>query len=121
MDAAQSAINALEDDEQGALRFLSRAQDALQQQSDVEPEFASLVDVLASSLAQASDVAHSLHAYLGHTELDPERLQNLDDRLSLWLSLSRRFKRTTARIACAVRKNGNNVCHNSTPPPTWQR
>ncbi len=93
MDAAQSAINALEDDEQGALRFLSRAQDALQQQSDVEPEFASLVDVLASSLAQASDVAHSLHAYLGHTELDPERLQNLDDRLSLWLSLSRRFKR----------------------------
>jgi DNA repair protein RecN (Recombination protein N) len=93
MDAAQSAINALEDDEQGALRFLSRAQDALQQQSDVEPEFTSLVDVLASSLAQASDVAHSLHAYLGHTELDPERLQNLDDRLSLWLSLSRRFKR----------------------------
>ena len=93
MDAAQSAINALEDDEQGALRYLSRAQDALQQQSDVEPEFTSLVDVLASSLAQASDVAHSLHAYLGHTELDPERLQNLDDRLSLWLSLSRRFKR----------------------------
>ena len=93
MDAAQSAINALEDDEQGALRFLSRAQDALQQQSDVEPEFTSLVDVLASSLAQASDVAHSLHTYLGHTELDPERLQNLDDRLSLWLSLSRRFKR----------------------------
>lgn len=93
MDAAQSAINALEDDEQGALLYLSRAQDALQQQSDVEPEFASLVDVLASSLAQASDVAHSLHAYLGHTELDPERLQNLDDRLSLWLSLSRRFKR----------------------------
>jgi DNA repair protein RecN (Recombination protein N) len=93
MDAAQTAINALEDDEQGALRYLSRAQDALQQQSDVEPEFTSLVDVLASSLAQASDVAHSLHTYLGHTELDPERLQNLDDRLSLWLSLSRRFKR----------------------------
>ena len=93
MDAAQSAIGALEDDERGALRYLSRAQDALQQQSDVEPEFAAWVDVLASSLAQASDVAHSLHAYLGHTELDPERLQSLDDRLSLWLSLSRRFKR----------------------------
>ena len=93
MDAAQAAIGALEDDERGALRYLSRAQDALQQQSDVEPEFTALVDVLASSLAQASDVAHSLHAYLGHTELDPDRLQTLDDRLSLWLSLSRRFKR----------------------------
>lgn len=93
MDAAQSAIAALEDDDRGALRYLSRAQVALQQQSDVEPEFSALMDVLASSLAQASDVAHSLHAYLGHTELDPERLQTLDDRLSLWLSLSRRFKR----------------------------
>ncbi len=93
MDAAQTAIGALEDDERGALRYLSRAQDALQQQSDVEPEFTAWVDVLASSLAQASDVAHSLHAYLGHTELDPERLQTLDERLSLWLSLSRRFKR----------------------------
>ncbi len=93
MDAAQSAITALEDDDRGALRYLARAQDALQQQSDVEPEFTALVDVLASSLAQASDVAHSLNAYLGHTELDPERLQTLDDRLSLWLSLSRRFKR----------------------------
>ena len=98
MDAAQSAISALEDDEQGALRFLSRAQDALQQQSDVEPEFSAWVDVLASSLAQAGDVAHSLHAYLGRTELDPERLQTLDERMALWLSLSRRFKRQAQEL-----------------------
>ena len=98
MDAAQAAIAALEEEEHGALRYLSRAQDALQQQSDVEPEFSAWVDVLASSLAQASDVAHSLHAYLGRTELDPERLQTLDDRLALWLSLSRRFKRPAPEL-----------------------
>ncbi len=94
MEAAQSAIAALEDDDSGALRLLAKAQDTLQNQTDVEPEFASLVDVLASSLAQAGDVAHSLHTYLGRTELDPQRLQNLDDRMSLWMSLARRFKRT---------------------------
>jgi DNA repair protein RecN (Recombination protein N) len=98
MDAAQSAIHALEDDDSGALRLLAKAQDTLQDQADVEPEFTSLVDVLASSLAQAGDVAHSLNAYLGRTELDPARLQTLDDRMSLWMSLARRFKRTPQEL-----------------------
>ena len=98
MDAAQTAIHALEDDDRGALRMLAQAQDTLQQQTDVEPEFASWVDVLASSLAQAGDVAHSLNAYLSRAELDPERLQTLDDRMSLWMSLARRFKRTPQEL-----------------------
>ena len=93
MEAAQSAIAALENDEGGALRLLGQAQDHLQKQTDVEPEFTAWVDVLASSLAQAGDVAHSLHSYLSRAELDPERLQQLDDRLALWMSLARRFKR----------------------------
>jgi len=98
MDAAQAAIQALEDDDSGALRLLGKAQDALQNQADVEPEFTALVDVLASSLAQAGDVAHSLNLYLSHTELDPARLQILDDRMSLWMSLARRFKRTPQEL-----------------------
>jgi DNA repair protein RecN (Recombination protein N) len=98
MDAAQLAIDALENDDRGALRLLAKAQDTLQQQTDVEPEFGAWVDVLASSLAQAGDVAHSLNAYLGRTELDPERLQTLDDRMSLWMSLARRFKRTPQEL-----------------------
>ena len=98
MDAAQAAIQALEDDDNGALHLLGKAQDVLQDQTDVEPEFTALVDVLASSLAQAGDVAHSLNAYLGRTELDPARLQILDDRMSLWMSLARRFKRTAQEL-----------------------
>ena len=98
MDAAQAAIHALQDDDGGALHLIAKAQDALQNQTDVEPEFTAWVDVLASSLAQAGDVAHSLHAYLNHTELDPERLQSLDDRMALWMSLARRFKRTPQEL-----------------------
>ncbi len=98
MDAAQAAIQALEDDDSGALRMLAKAQAELQDQTDVEPEFTAWVDVLASSLAQAGDVAHSLNAYLGRTELDPARLQTLDDRMSLWMSLARRFKRTPQEL-----------------------
>ena len=104
MDAAHSAIRALEDDDHGALRLLAKAQDALQDQTEVEPEFTAWVEVLASSLAQAGDVAHSLNAYLGHTELDPARLQMLDDRMSLWMSLARRFKRTPQELPALYRE-----------------
>ena len=104
MDAARSALGALEDDDHGALRLLAKAQDALQEQAEVEPEFTAWVEVLASSLAQAGDVAHSLNAYLGHTELDPARLQTLDERMSLWMSLARRFKRTPQELPALYRE-----------------
>jgi len=98
MDAAQSAIHALEDDDTGALTQLVKAQNALQDQAHVEAEFANWVDVLASSLAQAGDVAHSLQAYLSHAELDPDGLQAIDERMGLWMSLARRFKRTPQEL-----------------------
>ena len=99
IDAAQAALVSLEDDDSGALRQLHAAQSSLQEQSHVDPELASLVDVLASCIAQASDVAHSLNTYLNHTELDPEGLKSLDERMSLWMSLARRFKRQPDDLA----------------------
>jgi DNA repair protein RecN (Recombination protein N) len=98
LEAAQGAIEALEGDEGGAARSLSQAQTLLQGQEHVEPAFRELAQVLASSLAQAEDAAHSLHAYLRKTELDPQRLAALDERMSLWMSLSRRYKRTPAEL-----------------------
>jgi len=88
----------LEGEEGGATRNLAQAQSLLQGQEHVEPVFTELVQVLASSLAQAEDAAHSLHAYLRKTELDPQRLAELDDRMSLWMSLSRRYKRTPPEL-----------------------
>ena len=48
-----------------------RRQALLQGQEHVEPAFRELAQVLASSLAQAEDAAHSLHGYLRKTDLDP--------------------------------------------------
>jgi DNA repair protein RecN (Recombination protein N) len=98
LEAAQSALDVLEGDEGGAARNLAHAQAALQAQEHVEPAFKDLLQVLASSLAQAEDAAHSLHAYLRKTELDPRRLAELDERMSLWMSLARRYKRTPAEL-----------------------
>jgi DNA repair protein RecN (Recombination protein N) len=98
LEAAQGALQALEGEDGGAASRLSQAQALLQGQEHVEPAFRDLAQVLASSLAQAEDAAHSLHAYLRKTELDPQRLAELDERMSLWRSLSRRFRRTPAEL-----------------------
>ena len=98
LEAAQGALQALEGEEGGAATSLSHAQGLLQAQQHVEPMFLELEQVLASSLAQAEDAARSLHAYLAKTELDPQRLAELDERLSLWISLARRYKRSPAEL-----------------------
>ncbi len=98
LEAAEGALQVLEGDEAGATRSLSQALSLLQAQEHVEPAYRDLAQVLASSLAQAEDAAHSLHAYLRKTELDPQRLAELDERMSLWMSLSRRYKRTPADL-----------------------
>ncbi len=93
LDAAQSALQVLEDDDSNALRLLNSALQQLQGQVHLESDFKDPVDVLASSLAQAEDVVHTLRGYLRRVELDPERLAELDQRMALWVSLARRYKR----------------------------
>jgi DNA repair protein RecN (Recombination protein N) len=95
IDGANQGTLLLEGDEDGgALRQLSRAIQTLQSLGQFEPEFTALAEVLASAQAQAEDVAHSLHAYLRKTDLDPAQLAQLDERMGLWLSLARRYKKT---------------------------
>ncbi|MFL6692009.1 MAG: DNA repair protein RecN [Ramlibacter sp.] len=98
LEAARGALEALEGEDSSATTLLTQAQSALQDQEHLEPEFRAIAEVLASSVAQAEDAAHSLHSYLRKTDLDPERLAQLDERMSLWLSLSRRYKRTPAEL-----------------------
>ncbi len=98
LNGAEGAIQALQDEESGALTGLARAHNLLQSQEHIEPEFATLADILSSSIAQASDVIHSLQLYLRHAEIDPQRLAELDARISLWMSLARRFKSTPAEL-----------------------
>ena len=101
LDAAHQAVEALEGDANGATSAIAKAQQLLQNKELVEQEFKALAEVLAQSLAQVEDVVHSLHAYTRKTEPDPQRLGHLDDRMTLWMQLARRYKRTPAELpAC---------------------
>jgi DNA repair protein RecN (Recombination protein N) len=98
LDAAQNAVQTLDDDDSNALAALHRACQSLQQQEHLEPYFKGMTEVLTSSLAQVEDTVHSLRTYLRKTELDPQRLSELDERMALWLSLARRYKRAPAEV-----------------------
>jgi DNA repair protein RecN (Recombination protein N) len=102
LEAAQTAFSALQDDESDSgadvISGLVKAHSALEARAHIEPEFKALADVLASTLAQLEDAAHSLNSYLRKTELEPQRLAELDERMALWLSLSRRYKRTPEEL-----------------------
>ena len=98
LDAANGAVQSLDEEEHSAVQTLHHACQLLQQQEQVEPVFKGLAEVLASSLAQVEDTVHSLRAYLRRTELDPQRLAELDERLSLWMSLARRYRRDPSEL-----------------------
>ena len=97
-ETVESALDMLEIAEQNASGLLSRALTALQSQAHIEPQFKAMADVLASALAQTEDTIHSLHSYARHEELEPQRLEELDERLALWISLARRYKRQPAEL-----------------------
>ncbi|MES2955954.1 MAG: DNA repair protein RecN [Pseudomonadota bacterium] len=97
-DAVQTAVNALQEADDNATALLGRALTALQNQAHIEPEFKGLTEVLGSALAQVEDAVHSLNGYARHAELEPQRLAELDERLALWVSLARRYKRTPAEL-----------------------
>lgn len=98
IDAANGAQELLDGEEGGARRPLAQALDALRGQEHLEPQFAAVAEVLASSLAQVEDAAHSLQAWLRKVDLDPDRLAELDERMGSWMSLARRYKRQPAEL-----------------------
>ena len=99
LDSVYTALEALADSDNSASSAISRALSTLQNQAHIEPQFKAFADVLAGALAQVEDTTHSLNSYARHTEPEPQKLAALDERLSLWIGLARRYKRQPADLA----------------------
>jgi DNA repair protein RecN (Recombination protein N) len=93
LDAARAALDALSESEPSADGLAARATDALDAVAEFDPELAAVCGVLREAQAQLADAAHTLQGYLGHRDPDPQRLAELDARLSAWLALARRYRR----------------------------
>ena len=106
MDAARSALDGVADGVTDGVADGHRAHAAVSADSLThravqvlagvahhDTRIAPIIDALQGALAQLQDAAHSLNAYLGRADLDPARLAELDNRLSAWMGLARRYRR----------------------------
>jgi DNA repair protein RecN (Recombination protein N) len=98
LSAARTALDAVSESDASADTLTARAMDALSDVTRFDARLEPVLEVLQAAQVQLRDAAHSLNAYLGHAELEPERLNELDERLSAWVSLARRYRRAPAEL-----------------------
>jgi len=93
LDAARSALDALDEAEPSAQSLASGALDQLERVLDHDARLLPAVQALRDVQAQLQDASHTLAAYLHKTDLDPTRMAELDERVSAWVTLARRYRR----------------------------
>jgi len=93
MAGSQQALEDVSEGELNALKLVSRAAAALREVADYDAALAPVIEALDGAELQLQDAAHSLASYLNRADLDPQRLAELDERMSSWMSLARRFRR----------------------------
>lgn len=92
LDATQKALENISQADMSADGLTTQAIEALQDVVAHDARLQPIIDVLMSAQAQLEDAAHTLTSTLRHTDLDPDRLQQLDERLGSWMSQARRWR-----------------------------
>jgi DNA repair protein RecN (Recombination protein N) len=98
IDAARSALDTLSEADPTVLTRLASAEQALSAVVSFDSSLQTALDAVVSAQAQAQDAAHTLRSYLHRAEPDPGRLAELDERLSLWVQLARRYRQSPAGL-----------------------
>ena len=99
IDAARSALDAIDDADTNAARLVAQAASSLDAVQGYDAALAGPLVALRDAEAQLADAARTLASYLNRTDLDPARLRTVDERLSAWLSLARRHRVPPAELA----------------------
>jgi DNA repair protein RecN (Recombination protein N) len=98
LDGARAALDAISEAELSAESLTEQALDKLQDVLAYDAALAPAVEALHGAQAQLHDAAHTLNAYLHGAELEPERLAELDERMSAWMALARRYRHPPAEL-----------------------
>jgi len=87
------ALNCLTDNEEtNATQCLNQALHALETIQRVDPKIATWIESIKSAIILVSDSEDELRRYLDSVSLDPERLQSIEQRISLLFDLARKHK-----------------------------
>ena len=92
IDAAASALSAIEDDESGLEHTLARALDRVTQAVKHDPQLENIRQSLESAQIALSEARSDLNHYVDDLELDPGRLAELDARMQALFGAARKFR-----------------------------
>ena len=91
LEGTQSVAQTLYDNEDGsASQLLGQCVQKLESLSDHDPKLGEIANILNEATIQVDEAASQLHHYLDRLELDPARLQWLDQRIAAIHDLSRK-------------------------------
>ena len=92
-EGAQSALASLYEDEEGsAYQLLSHAARELEKLAALDPRLSSVREILTGAEAQLSEAGDALRHYLADMDMDPQRLQWVEDRLGVLHELARKHR-----------------------------
>lgn len=92
LEGAQSACGMVSEADENVVSLLARATQQLRQRQHLEPRFTPMLQSLDQAALLSEEVARELSAYLRHTEADPARLAEVDQRMGHWVSLAKRHR-----------------------------
>lgn len=98
LESATLSLACLQNEDTGVLAQMNKAIQALESNARFEPSFGEWLEDLNSCLAQSQDASHSINSWLKHVDLDASGLLEIDQRMSMWISLARRFKKAPEEL-----------------------
>lgn len=76
--------------------LLGRAEDLLSDMLQYDPQIQSILDMVTNALAQVEEAGREINAYGADIETDPERLQEIEQRISVLKQICRKYGPTLA-------------------------
>jgi DNA repair protein RecN (Recombination protein N) len=98
LEAVEYAVEALSEGEAAALATVGSVVSRLNAAAAYDPGLKEALDVLDPALIQIQEAVYSLRHYRSSLDLDPRRLQELEQRLETIHSASRKYRITPDRI-----------------------
>ena len=93
LSQSQQCLQLMYDDEQQNIyQALSVVSAQLDQLASLDPALGNITQMVNDALVQTEEASRELRRYADKVELDPERLAQVDERLSLWLNLARKHQ-----------------------------
>ena len=98
LQLGQSALNLLGEDEASVTSQAAAVSRMLHELRRVDPDAGSLVELQERAMEAWRELQGELSAYLDRLEVDPARLQTLDERMDLLQSLRRKYGSSVADV-----------------------